>query len=127
MELANADKAANPRPDRRAAHRYPIATPLKYKTLVASGEAAGLGLTIDMSNASVLIQTSRPLTNGARVELSIAWPALLDERVPLTLHIIGRAVRTEGDYSAITIERHEFRTSGLRREGGIEVQGTHDA
>ena len=47
---------------------------------------------------------------GAFVELSIAWPALLENRCPLQLIGFGRVLRSAAGKVASTIEQYEFRT-----------------
>jgi hypothetical protein len=89
--------------------------PLQYKTALPNGEVTGLGLTVNLSNTGVLFQTADPPPGGSLVELSIAWPGRGDDSVVLMLYIIGHTVRTVNVYSAIAIERHEFRTSSKIR------------
>jgi hypothetical protein len=59
----------------------------------------------------VLINTLRPVVLGRKVRLVIDWPAKLEDRLPLQLHILGRVVRAEGCKVAAAIEYYEFRTA----------------
>ncbi len=46
------------------------------------------------------------------MELSISWPALLNDNCPMKLMVFGRVVRCGNNVAASTIEKYEFRTSG---------------
>jgi hypothetical protein len=49
---------------------------------------------------------------GVPIELSISWPALLNDYCPMKLMIFGCVVRSTDSGAAINIERYEFRTQG---------------
>ena len=66
-----------------------------------------------MSSGGVLVQTADFLPKGIAIELSIAWPARLNNTVALKLHVIGQTVRTLDNCTAVEIHRHEFRTGGM--------------
>ena len=63
-----------------------------------------------MSSSGILFTTESGLAAGQRVELSVSWPARLNDIVPLQLVTVGRLVRVEGSQAAIAIERWEFKT-----------------
>src|ERR1700734_817479 len=70
--------------DRRNKLRFPFNRELRYKllendTIIAAGE----GETIDMSSGGVAFRTSKALTAGSLIELSISWPALLYDSCPM--------------------------------------------
>jgi hypothetical protein len=67
-----------------------------------------------MSSAGVLVASETQLRPGARVELSIEWPSLLDGQVPLQLVAAGTIVRCEASYFAVRLIRHQFRTTRKR-------------
>jgi hypothetical protein len=73
---------------------------------------SGSGRTIDLSSSGLSFDAGRPLPVGLNVELSIAWPALLNEIAPMQLAVSGRIVRTDGHRAAIRMVHHEFRTAG---------------
>jgi CheY-like chemotaxis protein len=50
--------------------------------------------------------------SGKLVELSITWPARLDNGCPLKLVIVGRVLRSAGSGSAAKTIQHEFRVCG---------------
>ena len=99
------------RNDRRKKSRFEIMRELRYKVadngLVV---ACGNGQTSNIGSGGVAFATEQPLTPGAFVELSISWPALLDEVLPMRLVVFGRVLRSNGTNAACTIDKHEFRT-----------------
>jgi hypothetical protein len=99
--------------DRRLKKRFLIERDVRYKLLNGQNIAdAGLGKTLDMSSAGVSFTTQQPLVMGTLVELSISWPALLNDNCPMKLMVFGRVVRSGATNAATTIEKYEFRTSG---------------
>jgi hypothetical protein len=70
----------------------------------------GHGRTVQLSSDRVLFESGDDLPHESTVELSIAWPARLNDTVGLQLWIQGRTVRSQNSCTAVEIERHEFRT-----------------
>ena len=101
--------------DRRAKRRFSIAQEVKYRLLFGEhlGDA-GSGTTLNISSGGVCFTTDSNLSPGLPVEVAIEWPALLRESVPLRLVTYGIVVRSLNGNTAATIDRYEFRTTGLR-------------
>lgn len=74
----------------------------------------GIGRTIDLSSSELSFTTNQPPLPGEKLEVSIAWPVLLDGAIKLQLVISGVVVRTTEAATVLQITRHEFRT---RRAG----------
>jgi len=103
-------------PERRAADRFPIERELKYRVIGRRpGEASGSGRTVNMSSSGILFSTEDELTPGCQIEVSIAWPAQLNNQTPLKLVARGRVVRTEHRLAALEIQHYEFRTQATSR------------
>lgn len=99
--------------DRRGADRFPIEREVRYKVLSKkSTDEAGLGHTVNMSSNGILFTSEHMLIPGRRLELSISWPAQLNNTTPLKLVARGRVIRFDGGQAAIEIQQYEFRTSG---------------
>jgi len=99
--------------ERRGSSRFPIERAVLFKSLGRNPEAAaGKGRTINMSSTGVLFSANQELTPGRRIELSISWPAQLDNTCPLKLVAKGRVVRAAGGAVALEIQQYEFRTLG---------------
>jgi len=97
--------------DRRHSDRFPIEREVRYRVLSKrTAEESGDGKTINISSSGVLFTSSHVLLPGRRMELSISWPAQLDNKTALKLVARGRVVRFEQGRAALEIEQYEFRT-----------------
>ena len=76
------------------------------------GEEMGVGKTVNISSSGVLFTSEQELLPGRRLELSVSWPAQLDNKCPLKLVARGKIVRSEPGRVAIEIQQYEFRTAG---------------
>ncbi len=102
---------SKPKVDRRSSDRFPIERDVRYRILSRrSPEDGGQGKTINMSSSGVLFTTDQFLIPGKRLELSVSWPAQLNERCALKLVARGKIVRTEHGMAAVEIQQYEFRT-----------------
>ncbi len=100
--------------DRRQSDRFPIEREVRFKVLSKrTSEEAGEGKTLNMSSAGVLFTSGQTLIPGKRMELSITWPAQLNNKCALRLVARGRVVRAMNGTAAIEIQQYEFRTSAL--------------
>ena len=99
--------------ERRFDRRYPLESDMAFR-IVRRRQVleAGSGRTVNMSASGVLFKSTHALPVGGDVELSIAWPAQLDNKVRLQLCIIGRTVWSGNNSTAVQIQRYEFRTAG---------------
>lgn len=99
--------------DRRSKRRFKIEQNLRYKLLYGSRVTeSGTGKTINISSNGVWFATDNVLGTGLPVELSMSWPARLNDICPMKLMIYGCVVRSDKDGAALAIERYEFRTQG---------------
>lgn len=97
--------------DRRKKERFSIRRELRYKLLADSVIVdSGSGQTLNISSGGVAFSADHDLMPGAFIELSISWPALLDNTCPMRLIAFGKVRRSEGHASACTIDKYEFRT-----------------
>lgn len=99
--------------ERRRGRRFPIEREVHYKTLNRRFQTCtGNGKTLNISSSGVLFTSDYHLPVGMRVEVSIDWPAHLNERCPLNLVIQGCVVRYPEGQLALNIQKYEFRTQG---------------
>ena len=96
--------------DRRTSDRFPIEREVRYRVLSKRGEESGDGQTVNISSSGVLFTTTHVLLPGKRMELSISWPAQLNQKTALKLVARGRVVRFEHGRAALEIQQYEFRT-----------------
>lgn len=97
--------------ERRFRDRLPVHLPLRYSVL---GEQpvknVGTGRVINMSSKGIAFTSDHTFESGAMLQLSIKWPALLENKIRLRLVVEGRVVRSDGRVTAAEIVRYEFRT-----------------
>jgi len=99
--------------DRRAARRYSVDLELQYK-LVKEAPIAYSGKCCDMSSGGICFTSDQVLQEGSPVEVTIAWPFLLQNTCPLNLRIQGHVVRSDRQGTAVRTRTYEFRTAGDR-------------
>ncbi len=107
--------------------RFNIEQGLRYRLLYGSRVAeTGTGRTMNISSSGVWFTTEGMLSTGLPVELSMSWPARLNDVCPMKLMIYGCVVRSDEAGAALAIERYEFRTQStaavpLYEETGIRL------
>jgi hypothetical protein len=100
--------------ERRRSSRFPIEREVRYKTLNQRTEVvSGSGKTLNISSSGVLFTAEHELPVGTRLEVSISWPAQLNEKCLLNLVARGRVARNIGTKVALQIQQYEFRTQSL--------------
>jgi hypothetical protein len=99
--------------DRRTKRRFGIAQGLRYRLLYGNHvPQSGTGQTVNISSSGVCFTTEGPIGAGLPVELSMSWPARLNNVCPMKLMIYGYVVRSDDESAVLQIERYEFRTQG---------------
>lgn len=101
-----------PTVERRSSGRFPIEREVRYKIVEGKTVVLGTGRTVDISSSGIRFTTEHALKEGKRLELSVSWPAQLNNNCPLKLVALGRVVRAEGNVASLAIEKYEFRTQG---------------
>jgi hypothetical protein len=110
--------------ERRRSIRFPIECELRYKVLNTRGNVvSGCGKTVNISSSGVLFFSEHDLAAGTRLELSIGWPVLLNEKCSLNLVIQGRVIRRMTNQTAVQTQHYEFRTHA-RTSPGNDMPGT---
>lgn len=94
---------------------YPLISEVEYKQVDGRGTRTGRGRTVTISTAAVVFTPDDPLAVGNGIELSIAWPVALTDRVGLRLWVRGTVVENVANRVTLEIMRYEFRTR-LRRQ-----------
>lgn len=101
--------------ERRTSDRFPIERDVKYRVLSRRhADQGGCGKTLNISSSGILFSTEQDLSPGRQIEISVAWPAQLNNQTPLKLVARGRVVRVEDRRAALEIQHYEFKTQGLR-------------
>lgn len=101
--------------ERRRKRRFAIEQQLKYKVLHADRlPEIGVGRSVNISSGGICFTTETVLALGTPIEISMPWPALLNDICPIKLVIYGSVIRSEANRTAVAIERQEFRTQGRK-------------
>jgi hypothetical protein len=109
-----------PDSDRRRSDRFAIEREIRYRALnKRGGDEAGEGKTVNMSSSGVLFTAPQILRPGRRIELSINWPAQLNNKCALKLVARGRIVRFDNGVAAMEIQQYEFRTQSAPATAGV--------
>jgi len=101
--------------ERRLKFRYPLGLSVRFRSLSARPDFSGLGRAVNMSSGGILVSAHSVVSQddigvGARVEMNIEWPFLLDGRIPLQLFAVGQVLRRGASDFAATLERYHCRT-----------------
>jgi hypothetical protein len=105
------DKDKKSGAERRTNARFPCRLAVSYQTLeqpIISGQ--GTSETLNISSKGLLFTSSEQFQQGQLVQVSLDWPARLENQIPLKLVAEGRVVRNSNGQTAMTIEKYEFRT-----------------
>lgn len=101
--------------ERRSKSRYPLEFGVRFRLISEKTLLVGVGQTVNLSAGGLLVSTEDlaardEIGAGARFEMRVEWPVLLDGRIPLQLHAVGRVVRRGAIDFAAAFERYQFRT-----------------
>jgi hypothetical protein len=111
--------------DRRTNDRFPLENALRYRFLEAKNPApAGSGQTLNMSSTGMLLRVDFPLPVGQKIEVSVDWPAQLNEQCGLKLVALGKVIRSSSEEAAVSIDKYDFRTRATK---ALEVAATASA
>jgi PilZ domain len=107
------EKTTHDSAERRSRRRFRIGLDICY-TCLSGTRTRGVGKVLDISSKGVQFTTECHLNPGTRIELSVNWPARLNDTCLLKLIVYGCVVRSEETVAAIRIECHEFRTRAIQ-------------
>lgn len=112
--LVEAEKKAAA--ERRNNARFPCRLGVSYQTLehpILAGN--GTSETLNISSKGLLFTSNEHFHEGQLVQVSLDWPARLENQIPLKLVAEGRIVRNANGQTAMTIEKYEFRTRRIAK------------
>jgi hypothetical protein len=90
-----------------------VALDLQYQVL--GRELKGAGRTMWISSRTVIFEADREFVPGTDLEMTVAWPARLDERIGLQLWLRVRIVHSLSQGMTAEIRKYQFRTRSLAR------------
>ena len=91
-------------------HWYPIPLPLRYKATSKHGMVLGFGQTRMMSSQDIIFAAGDGLKPGMEAQIALAWPFLLDGRVPLQLVLDTTITGSRDGVAEARIWAYDFRT-----------------
>jgi hypothetical protein len=114
--------------ERRLKFRFPLDLTVRFRPLSGS-LFLGAGRAANVSSGGVWVVSQQAVSQhefsvGARVEISMEWPSLLDGKIPLQLFAVGRVVRHRAFDFAAAFEGYQFRT--LRSSGPAHARRRTD-
>lgn len=110
--------------ERRASRRYSIHLSTTCEIRNPEGRCVTCSASVlNISSGGLLLCSEHPLQADQKIRLRIEWPALLNNVVPLALHVEGQTVRAEGNCIAVKILKSEFRTRPAGRTGAAAQTG----
>jgi len=95
--------------ERRVSRRYPVNAEVEFRLI--SGAKVGAfrpARMVNLSTTDLMLECDPVLQGGLEIELMIKWPARRGRGTEIILHAVGRTVRTEGNYTAVRIDRSNF-------------------
>jgi hypothetical protein len=107
--------------ERRSKVRFPITLGVRFVGRMPP--VVGAGRTINLSSSGALIASQQEMSLGARIELFVVWPILLDGKTPLQFVAVGQVVRSDASVFALSFGRHEFRTGKKQPESVSDDKG----
>jgi CheY-like chemotaxis protein len=113
--------------DRRTNARFPCRLAVSYQALehpFFSGVA--ISETLNISSKGLLFATEEALQPGQLLQVSVDWPARLENQVPLKLVAEGRIVRNLNGLAAMRIDKYEFRTRRTRPQSPPATAATKE-
>ncbi|MDE3196925.1 MAG: PilZ domain-containing protein, partial [Acidobacteriota bacterium] len=111
--------------ERRNNARFPCRLAISYQTLehpILSGQ--GTSETLNISSKGILFTSNERFEAGQLVQVSLDWPARLENQIPLKLVAEGRIVRNANGQTAMTIDKYEFRTRRAAQKSAAADTGT---
>ena len=99
--------------DRRLDRRYDVDLESRLTFTDSEGrQESTSGAVTSLSRRAVRLNAETTPPNGARVELRIAWPFLLQKICQLDLLVHGAIYKTGARGTILRIEKYEFQTRG---------------
>jgi len=100
--------------ERRSHRRYPVVLDAEYKLLFrGSAQHQGYCRTVNISSGGILLAVSG-LPRWGSIEVSLKWPILLNDFVPVKFVVHGDIVRSDGECSAVKFSQYGFHTTSSR-------------
>ncbi|MGA2711786.1 MAG: hypothetical protein ABSG41_01675 [Bryobacteraceae bacterium] len=107
--------------DRRRKARYPLRLKLTFSA-VTPPICLGDGETLLISSKELLFTTNESFAIGQCLQVSMDWPALLENRIPLRLVVSGQVLQSGDGQATMTIDKYQFRIRGIEPSAATASQ-----
>lgn len=77
-----------------------------------------MGRTMWISSREVIFETAEPLPVGTDLEMTVAWPAMLDSSVGMQLWVRAHVVHSSAPVVTAAIYKYQFRTRSRAKAAG---------
>ena len=102
------------KPTQGPPHRYQIPLKLHYKATSKQRTVHGFGQTRMISSQDIIFTSGHGLEPGMETQIKLAWPFLLDGRVPLQLVLDTTITDAQDGVAGARILAYDFRTAPRR-------------
>ena len=126
LKHADAEAEKKAEAERRKNGRFPCRLAVSYQTLehpILSGQ--GTSETLNISSKGLLFTSNEQFQAGQLVQVSLDWPARLENQIPLKLVAEGRIVRNANGQTAMTIDKYEFQGGGSPNPQWLRKRGAN--
>ncbi len=90
------------------ATRFAIRKPVEFRLKSPGVRKEGSGQTVNISTGGVLFETQEEIGPGRKIEMTVAVGDAMGGP-PVTLHVQGITLRSEGGLVAVAVKKHRLR------------------
>jgi hypothetical protein len=90
--------------------RFPLTLGLRYQAKSEDGIVSGTSATKWIGSRWIAFAANEDIQEKMKLQLAIAWPYLLEERVRLQLTIVAVVTKVAGGIAEAAILQYDFRT-----------------
>jgi hypothetical protein len=103
--------------------RFPLTLGLRYLAKSEQGIVLGTSATKWIGSRWVAFAANEDIQEKMKLQLSIAWPFLLEDRVRLQLIIVAVVTKVAGGVAEAAILRYDFRTRKDQEHAAAAANG----
>ena len=90
--------------------RFSLALDFRYSIVAPEPRAGGAGRTVWIGSHELAFVADGSLRHGEKIQMSMTWPAALDDGVALQLTVVAIVALSLGTTAIAKLTRYEFRT-----------------
>jgi hypothetical protein len=97
--------------------RFSLALDFRYSIVAPEPRAGGAGRTVWIGSHELAFVTDGSIRQGEKIQMSMTWPAALDNGVALQLTVVAIVALSLGTTAIAKLTRYEFRTRAAAKAG----------